>query len=109
VSYAAALLARLDQAVRHAVSADEIGAVRSIRLHVGAPADDLPNIETMIALGDALFHCRRSRIQRSPHALLCVWEQGQIATISCAPSQRVLIVLTALGSTGALHFRQGGS
>lgn len=109
MSEAAGLFVRLDHAVRQAAAAGEIGTARSLRLHVGAPSDDLPEIEAMLALADAIFGCGRGRIERSGDALLGMWEHGQVATISRAPSPRPLAVLTVLGSVGALHFEQGGT
>lgn len=99
----------LDRAVRQAVSAGEIGAARSLRLHFGGPLHDLPELEPVLALADAIFGCGRVRVERSGHALLGVWTQGQVGTISLTPSQRPLMVLTVLGSVGSLHFEQGGT
>jgi hypothetical protein len=111
VTAAAAPFSRLDGAVRRAVSAGEIGAARSIRLHVGAPADDRPDLEAMLGLGDSIFDCARVRVERvgevSSWAVLCAWEHGQIATVSSALSPRAILLLTVLGSAGALHFQQG--
>lgn len=109
MSPAAGLLARLESAVMQAMAAGEIGTARSIRLHVGAPPGELPDAERLLGLGDAIFTCRRARLEQSSGALLCVWERGQIATIGYAPSPLPIVVLTVLGSNGALHFQQGGT
>lgn len=113
MSDAADLLARLELAVRQAVAAGEIGAAKSIRLHVGAPATGDDPIDALLALGDAIFGCGRSRVERleraDTHAVLCEWEQGQVGTITSAFSDPPLIVLTVLGQDGALHFRHGGT
>lgn len=110
----AALFDRLERAVRRAVAADEIGAARSLRLHVGAPIAELPPMDALLSLGDAIFACGRTRLERaggtpSGNTVLCVWENGQVATISAFPSMRPLVVMTVLGSAGALHFQQGGT
>jgi hypothetical protein len=109
MSAAAGLFARLEDAIRRAVAAGEIGTARSLRLHVGAPADELPDAETLLGLGDALFMCGRTRLEQSSGAVLCVWEHGQVATMGYAPSTLPIVVLTVVGSDGALHFQQGGA
>lgn len=97
------LLACLDTAVCKAVRAGEIGTARSLRLHVGGPGDDLPERGQLLRLGDAIFACPRVREAQSGRATLCLWQGGQVATVSSAPAPRTTIVLTLLGSEGALH------
>ena len=101
----AGLLDRLGSAVVQAVTSGEVGIVRSLRLHVGGPDGDLPAPGRLLALGDAIFANPRAREAEVGGARLCVWEQGQIATVSSAPAPRPIVVLTVLGSEGALHFR----
>ena len=113
MSGAASLLFRLDRAVRQAVAAGEVGTARSIRLHVGAPVTQQPDIEAMLALGDAIFACGRLRMEmldgNGCRSALCVWEHGQIGTITAAVCEPPLMVLTVLGQRGALHFQQLGA
>lgn len=109
MSATAGLLTRLEGAVMRATAAGEIGTARSIRLHVGAPPDELPDAERLLGLCDAVFACRRARLEQVGGAFLCVWEQGQIATMGYAPSPLPIVVLTVLGSKGALHFQRGGT
>lgn len=113
MSGAASLLSRLDHAVRQAVAAGEISVAKSIRLHVGAPATRQPDIDALLALGDAIFACRQLRLEtldgEGGRAVLCVWEEGQIGTITCAVCEPPLVVLTVLGQGGALHFQQYGA
>jgi len=108
VSDTADLLARLDAAVRQAVAAGEIGTAKSIRLHVGASRP--PPVEPLLALGDAIFGCSPGRLERMSNdksaSWLCVWEQGQIATVTIAPCHPPFVLLTVLGANGALHFQQ---
>lgn len=107
------LPARLVHAVRQAVAAGEIGAAKSIRLHVGAPATRQPDIDALLALGDAIFACGRLRTETldgdGGRAVLCVWKEGQIGTITSAACEPPLVVLTVLGEGGALHFQQQGA
>jgi hypothetical protein len=105
VSNLSGLLDRLGFAVVQAVRSGEVGIVRSLRLHVGGPDDDLPTPGRLLALGDAIFANPRAREAEAGGARLCVWEVGQIATVSSAPAPRAVVVLTVLGSEGALHFR----
>ncbi len=106
---AAALIDRLDRAVRQAVADGAIGAARSIRLHVGAP--DAPPASTLLSLGDAIFGAARVRTEAAASgnadAILCVWADGQIGTVSTAISEPPVVVLTVLGPRGALHFEEG--
>lgn len=97
------LLARLDTAVCKAVRAGEVGTARSLRLHVGGPDDDLPEQSQLLRLGDAVFACPRIRAAQSGRVTLCLWQGGQVATVSSAPAPHATIVLTLLGSEGALH------
>lgn len=111
---AADLLRRLGDAVRQAVATGEIGAAKSIRFHVGTPRGESPDPETMLALGDALFGCDRLDVRHADgpddaRARLCVWEHGQIATITLAVSDPPLVLLTVLGPDGALHFQRRGA
>jgi hypothetical protein len=112
LSGALPLLGRLDRAVRQSVASGEIGAAKSMRLHIGAPVAQLPDIEALLALGDVLFASTRHRIERldgeKTQNVLCVWSEGQMATISLAPAMPPLIVLTVLGQRGALHFEDRG-
>ena len=102
----AGLLGRLDAAVVQAVTSGEVGIARSLRFHVGGPAGDLPTPAHLLALGDAIFGCPRLREAQSGSALLCVWEGGQVATVSSSPAPRLVVVLTVLGSGGALHLSE---
>lgn len=97
------LLARLDTAVCKAVRVGEVGIARSLRLHVGGPGDDLPEQDQLLRLGDAVFACPRIREAQSGRATICLWQGGQVATVSSALAPRLTIVLTLLGSEGALH------
>lgn len=106
MSELAALLHRLEAAVGKAVASGEIGIVRSLRLHVGGPGNALPDPGELLSLGDAIFGCLRAREMQSGSARLCVWEGGQVATISSAPAPRIVVVLAVLGSGGALHLRE---
>jgi hypothetical protein len=106
VSDLADLLGRLDTAVAQAVTSGEVGTARSLRFHVGGPTGDLPSPEHLLALGDALFDCPRLRQAESGSALLCVWEGGQVATVSSSPAPRLVVILTLLGSGGALHLSE---
>ncbi len=99
----AALLGRLDAVLVAAVTDGEVGVVRSLRLHVGGLAGDLPEPARLLALGDRLFACPRVREAELGSARLCVWEGGQVATVSASPAPRTVVVLTVLGSGGALH------
>lgn len=102
----AVLIDRLDAAVREAVRTGRIGVPRSLRLHVGGASDGLPPYERLLALGDAIFQCPRAREAQTAGAALCVWEQGQVATVSSAPAVRQLVVLAVLGSEGAIHLTE---
>ena len=97
------LLDRLDAAIATAVRSGEVGDARSLRLHVGGAGADLPTADRLLALGDAIFGCPRVREARSGSTVLCVWAHGQMATVSASPAPRMVVVLTVLGSGGALH------
>ena len=103
MSELAALLHRLDAAIGKAVVSGKIGIARSLRLHIGGPGTGLPDPGELLPLGDAIFGCPRAREVRSGSARLCVWEGGQVATISSAPAPRIIVVLAVFGSGGALH------
>lgn len=96
-------LGRLDAAIGKAVTSGQVGTARSLRLHVSGPGRDLPGPGQLLPLGDAIFGCPRVREAQSGDAMLCVWEGGQVATVSSAPALRTVVVLTVLGSAGALH------
>jgi hypothetical protein len=108
VSAVAGLFDRLEAALTAAVAAGEVGVARSLRLHVGGVAAGLPTPDRLLALGDRLFACPRQREMRAGDAVLCVWAEGQVATLSVAPAPRPVVVLTLLGSAGALHLREPG-
>ena len=102
----ARLLAQLEAAVEQVVAANEIGVARSLRMHVGGPAFEPATTDRLLALGDRLFACPRVRWAQSGGATICLWEHGQIATVSAAPALRDVMVVTVLGSGGALHLRE---
>ncbi|RYE09637.1 MAG: hypothetical protein EOP22_08215 [Hyphomicrobiales bacterium] len=104
----AGLLDRLDAALVRATTAGEIGVPRSLRLHLGCPDEELPSLEQLLALGDTIFGCPRLRVSQSGNALLCLWEQGQVATVSIASSPGLVLILTVLGTGGALHLTEPG-
>lgn len=99
----AALIGRLDAVLVAAVTDGEVGVVRSLRLHVGGLAGDLPEPARLLALGDRLFACPRVREAESGSARLCVWEGGQVATVSAPPEPSTVRTTTVRGAGGALH------
>lgn len=106
MSELAALLERLEVAIGAAVRSGDIGTPRSLRLHVGGPADDLPSSAELLGIGDGLFGGARIREAQTEGATLCVWQGGQVATISRAPAPLLVVVLAVLGSSGALHLSE---
>jgi hypothetical protein len=111
VTHVAGLVARLQNAARQAVADGEIGTARSIRFHVGA-SGGAPALDDLLEFGDVIFGGARDRVERTGDehtgAALCVWERGQVATMTTADCDPPVVLLTVLCAKGALHFEERG-